>query len=327
VLLSSQNVVENRVTKVSVVTVTQANDGQRIDNFLLTHLKGVPKSRIYKAIRRGEVRVNGGRIKQTHRLEIGQQVRIPPIQLAEKKQVMPPSQRWVTKMQAQIITQSPDVMIINKPAGVAVHAGTGIERGLIENIKASPDFSEEWELVHRLDRETSGLLVLAKQGSVLKQLHDLFRERDIQKGYFLWVSGAWRGGERVVEKPLARRTGGNGERIVAVDPSGQSALTRFIPQLVLSDRSLLWAMPETGRTHQIRVHAQAVGHPILGDRKYGNAAVNQIIQDQFSGRLFLHAASLCFGGKWAPMSVCALMDPIWEEMKVSGLKVIDREGG
>lgn len=300
--------------KASIVTVSMAQDGQRIDNFLLTYLKGVPKSRIYKAIRKGEVRVNGGRIKQIHRLAKGEQVRIPPIQLAEKENVMPPSDRWVQGIKAQIIFSHQDVMIINKPAGVAVHAGTGIERGLIENIKASPDFSEDWELVHRIDRETSGALILAKQGATLKQLHDVFRNREVQKGYFLWVNGVWQGGERVAEQPLRRELGGNGERRVVVDPYGQTARTRFTPKLISKDKSLLWAEPETGRTHQIRVHAATLGYPILGDRKYGNPSVNQKLPESLTGRLFLHAASLCFEGKWAHLSVCALMDAVWSEI-------------
>jgi 23S rRNA pseudouridine955/2504/2580 synthase len=302
------------VSKVFVVEVAEAQEGQRIDNFLLTYLKGVPKSRVYKAIRKGEVRVNGGRVKQTYRLTQGERLRIPPIQLADKKAVMPPSERWVTCMNAQIIIQRPDVMIINKPAGMPVHAGTGIERGLIENIKASDYFGQEWELVHRLDRDTSGLLVLAKEGMALKKLHEAFRERQVQKGYFLWVKGAWKGGERLVEYPLSRREGRNGERMVVVDDKGQPARTCFVPQQVLTDRSLLWALPETGRTHQIRVHAAALGHPVLGDKKYGNCAVNQHIQEHFPDRLFLHAAMLCFKNELSHFNVCALPDFLWNKM-------------
>ncbi len=303
--------------KASVVEVSKAQDNQRIDNFLLAYLKGVPKSRVYKAIRKGEVRVNGSRIKQTHRLTQGQQVRIPPIQLRDKKGVMPPSERWVNAINEHILVRLPDIMVINKPAGMPVHAGTGIERGLIENIKASDHFGQEWELVHRLDRDTSGLLVLAKEGVTLKKLHAVFRERQVQKGYYLWVKGAWKGGERFVEHRLSRINGRNGERMVVVDEQGgQFARTRFVPQLVLADRSLLWALPETGRTHQIRVHAAAEGCPILGDRKYGDIKLNQRMKECFSDQLFLHAAMLVFNNdELRHLNTCALPDPIWDKLR------------
>jgi 23S rRNA pseudouridine955/2504/2580 synthase len=304
------------VAKATIVEVQSAQQGQRIDNFLITHLKGVPKSRIYKAIRSGEVRVNGGRIKQTHRLSVGEKVRVPPIQLAAKKTVLPPSDRWVEALQAQIVMQLDEVLVLNKPAGMPVHAGTGIERGLIENIKAAPAFGPSWELVHRLDRETSGLLLLAKQGPVLKALQETFRERQVQKGYFLWVKGSWSGGAQVVDFPLLRVTGGNGERMVVVDhEQGKPAQTRFEPLLVESRRSLLFATPKTGRTHQIRVHAAALGYPILGDRKYGNQAANQWVDKHFSGRLFLHAASLCFSEQWLDLNCCVPIDDCWVKLR------------
>lgn len=302
--------------KATVVEVLAYQDGQRIDNFLATHLKGVPKSRVYKAIRRGEVRVNGGRVKVSQRVQAGQLVRVPPIRLAEKKTLMPPSERWVEKLRTQIILETDAVLCISKPAGMPVHAGTGIERGLIENIKASPLFSPQWELVHRLDRETSGLLVLAKQGPVLKQLHDVFRSRELKKGYLLWVKGAWQGGERLIDAPLLRTEGGNGERRVVVDPTGQVARTRFIPKRVLADKSLLWAIPETGRTHQIRVHAVAAGHPILGDKKYGDIVANQMVAKLFSERLMLHSASICFYEELSQYSVCSIPDPIWYKLQL-----------
>ena len=292
--------------KATLVTITEAHAGQRIDNFLICRLKGVPKSRIYKAIRKGEVRVDGGRVKQTQRLRLGQTVRVPPIQLAEKPFQMPPSARWEQAMRANIIYQDPDVLVVNKPAGMAVHAGTGIERGLIENIKASPTYGETWELVHRIDRETSGLLVLAKRGKVLKELQEQFRQREVKKGYLLWVKGAWQGGEQVVDQPLLRYEGGNGERRVKVDRLGQSAKTVFKPLRVLGDRSLLWAAPETGRTHQIRVHAAFLGHPILGDRKYGDNITS-------SERMFLHAAQLVFAGSAAKWNLCACLGAVWSD--------------
>lgn len=292
--------------KATLVTITAAHAGQRLDNFLIARLKGVPKSRIYKAIRKGEVRVDGGRAKQTLRLELGQTVRVPPIQLVDKPYVMPPSERWEQAMRSCVIHQDDAVMLINKPAGMAVHAGTGIERGLIENIKASPLYGEEWELVHRIDRETSGLLVLAKRGEVLRQLQEQFRQREVKKGYLLWVKGSWDGGEQVVEQPLLRYEGGNGERRVKVDRLGQAAKTLFRPLRVLPDRSLLWAAPETGRTHQIRVHAAYLGYPILGDAKYGDNVTP-------GERMFLHAAQLIFADSASQWSVCACPDACWRD--------------
>jgi 23S rRNA pseudouridine955/2504/2580 synthase len=304
------------MTKAVWVEVQLAQQGQRIDNFLINYLKGVPKSRIYKAIRSGEVRVNGGRIKQTHRLSSGEQIRVPPIQCSEKKAFLPPSARWLDNFEDQILFQSADVLIVNKPPGMPVHAGTGIDRGLIENLRACPAFGDEWELVHRLDRDTSGLLVLARQGPALKDLQLLFREREVEKTYFLWVKGVWRGGPRVVDLPLLRETGGNGERIVVVNRTeGKPSRTRFEPLVVKSDKSLLIAYPETGRTHQIRVHAASIGHPIIGDKKYGYSNKNQIFKEPSSSRLFLHAASLCFRGKWSYLSICALPDQIWYKMR------------
>ena len=297
-----------------IVEVSAAQVGQRIDNFLITYLKGVPKSRIYKAIRRGEVRVGGGRIKQTYRLAGGDKVRIPPISWNEKESLPPPSERWQKSMRACVMLETPDVMIINKPPGMPVHAGTGIERGLIENLKASPEFASDWELAHRIDRETSGCLMLAKQGLPLKELHDIFRSRTIQKGYFLWVKGRWHGDERVVNSPLERTLGGGGERMVIVSDEGQSAETTFTPIVCMSDRSLLWAAPKTGRTHQIRVHAVCCGHPIIGDAKYGDVKYNQSLPASLRDRLFLHAASLQLEDQWSHLSICAVLDPQWALM-------------
>lgn len=302
------------MSAVSQYKVSVDRVGQRLDNCLLNYLKGVPKSRLYKAIRRGEVRVNSGRVKPTYRLALGDTIRIPPLAISEKKGVLPPSDRWVKAFQRRIIYQNDQFMVFNKPSGMPVHAGTGVDRGLIENLKASPCFaSDGWELAHRIDRETSGLLLLAKRGEALTQAHEMFRSKSMKKGYFLYVLGRWGHGNCTVDKPLLRYLTDSGERRVKVSPDGQDAVTHFSVVSINERWSLIWAEPESGRTHQIRVHAASLGYPIIGDRKYANS--KQLAEGTLvSDRLCLHAASLRFPAPWAHLSVSALPDDSWPLM-------------
>jgi 23S rRNA pseudouridine955/2504/2580 synthase len=267
--------------------------GQRIDNFLLARLKGVPKSRVYRILRRGEVRVNRGRVAPAYRLQTGDAVRIPPLRVSES-----PATAVVSSLPARlehaIIHEDDGLLVLNKPSGVASHGGSGIVLGAIEALRAARPGAPFLELVHRLDRETSGCLVIAKRRSVLRELHAQLRAHAVDKRYLLLVRGRWRGGGRKVELALARDQVRGGERVVRVTADGQPAVTRFTPLERFDDATLMRARPLSGRTHQIRVHATAVGHPIAGDPKYGDAGFNDALRARGLHRLFLHAHQLRF---------------------------------
>ena len=251
--------------------------GQRIDNYLFSILKGVPKSRIYKALRKGEVRVNRSRIRPTYRLCENDELRIPPLFVVES--AAPPKatsklQKWLS---GQIILENDDVIVLDKPSGLPVHGGTGQDFGVLNIIKAMRPGLPGIELVHRLDKGTSGCLVLAKKRSVLRRLHALLRERSVNKQYFALVRGRWSGGQRKAEFPLKKCLLPSGGRKVRVDyQDGLQARSFFTPVLVSDLASLMLVRIETGRTHQIRVHASKLGHPVAGDDKYGDDAFNKI---------------------------------------------------
>ena len=269
--------------------VDAASSGQRVDNFLVKVLKGVPKSRIYRMLRKGEVRVDGRRIKPTRRLAAGESVRIPPVVSNAATAARPPA-GYVEALEARIITETDDYLALDKPTGMAVHGGSGVRLGLIETLRASR--SGFLELVHRLDRDTSGVLLLAKSRTALTELHKAFRERATAKHYRLVVHGQWQGGARTVRHRLHRFVTASGERRVRVQDDGRGAQTVFTPLEVTPTLSCLQAELITGRTHQARVHALAEGHPIVGDDKYVPERLRAAEVNVHAGRLMLHAESL-----------------------------------
>lgn len=276
------------------IRVDAAHQGQRIDNFLLTLLKGVPRSYVYRILRRGEVRVNKGRIKAAYRLQEGDLVRVPPVRVAEPAEQPRPHERVLKRLEEAVLYEDKYLLVLNKPAGIAVHGGSGLSYGVIEALRVLRPEEKQLELVHRLDRETSGCLLVAKRRSALRILHELLRSNQVDKCYLALLAGQWQRKRANVDAPLLKNTLQGGERVVRVDPEGKPALTRFRLLERLPDATLVEAKPVTGRTHQIRVHALHLGHPILGDSKYGDERRNRVCREQGLRRLFLHAASIRF---------------------------------
>jgi 23S rRNA pseudouridine955/2504/2580 synthase len=272
--------------QVTWLEVGEESDAQRIDNFLLRRLKGVPKSHIYRVLRSGEVRVNSGRVKPTYKLQIGDKVRVPPIRVAELVQ------RAVQPIDFQVAYEDAHLLVIDKPSGVAVHGGSGVSLGAIESLRAARPHTKVLELVHRLDRDTSGLLIIAKKRSALLELHRMLREGEVEKVYQAVVKGRWKGGKRELNQPLHKYVTAKGERRVSVHEDGQAAVTLARPLQVSDTFSLLELRLMTGRTHQIRVHLAHAGHPVLGDDKYGDFELNRALARQGVKRLFLHACRL-----------------------------------
>jgi 23S rRNA pseudouridine955/2504/2580 synthase len=276
------------------VTITEEEAGQRIDNYLLRVCKGVPKSHVYRILRSGEVRVNKGRIDQLYRLVQGDVVRIPPIRLAEKPDNHVPAAEF------KMIFEDSHLLVIDKPAGVAVHGGSGVSFGVIEQLRASRPDAKFLELVHRLDRETSGLLLLAKKRSALTSLHEQMRDGLTDKRYLTMVAGDWKNARQHIKLALHKYTTADGERRVTVsDEGGQPSHTIFSLQKKFEGFALLEAELKTGRTHQIRVHLSSSGFPILGDDKYGDFALNKALQKATESRgalkrMFLHAHQITF---------------------------------
>ena len=285
---------QNPATSVREIEVGEEGVGQRIDNFLLKTLKGVPKSRIYRILRKGEVRVNRGRIKPEYRLQMGDRVRIPPIRVSEAKEQIVPGDRIQRLLEQCILYEDKGLLILNKPSGLAVHGGSGVSFGVIEGLRALRPDARFLELAHRLDRDTSGCLVIAKKRSVLRAFHELLRQGGMDKHYLALVRGGWQGGKRRVEAPLRKNVLKSGERIVRVSDDGKPSLSIFTPVSIYKDSSLMRVKLVTGRTHQVRVHAQFCDHPIAGDDKYGDAAFNRKMAEKGLKRLFLHAAELRF---------------------------------
>jgi 23S rRNA pseudouridine955/2504/2580 synthase len=282
------------LSKVSVVTVSADRAGQRIDNFLLARLKGVPRTAIYKILRRGEVRVNGGRIKPSYRLEEGDQVRIPPVRTSDAKNIPAVSQNVSELLEAAVLYEDKDFMVINKPAGMAVHGGSGISLGVVEAVRQIRPHAKRIELVHRLDRDTSGCLVIAKKTGVLTALQRQFVDGEVMKSYTAVLVGTGLQTQFEVNQPLRKNTLKSGERMVIVAADGKSARTGFTLRQELGGLSWVDIQLYTGRTHQIRVHSAHVKHPVLGDRKYGDEAANKLYARQGYKRLFLHAQNLQF---------------------------------
>jgi 23S rRNA pseudouridine955/2504/2580 synthase len=286
---------------VRLVRVADDRDGQRLDNFLLGQLKGAPKSLIYKLVRSGQVRVNGGRAKADTRLQGGDEVRIPPVRLGEAADKGAPARGLLEAMEASIVFEDARLLAISKPSGVASHGGSGISFGAIETLRALRP-NQSLELVHRLDRDTSGLLVIAKKRSALTELQALMREEGgIAKRYLALLVGRMPDGVMSVDAPLHIGLRQGGERHVQVNANGKPSLSHFKVLERRGGHSYCEVRIETGRTHQIRVHAKHIGHPVAGDDKYGDMAVNARLREQVGlKRMFLHAASLEFaldGGK------------------------------
>ncbi|UJX24233.1 23S rRNA pseudouridine(955/2504/2580) synthase RluC [Pseudoalteromonas sp. CF6-2] len=282
--------------QVSFVTISEDHLGQRIDNFLITHLKGVPKSAVYKILRKGEVRVNKKRIKPVYKLQLNDVVRIPPIKVAEKEEFVPKKLDKVKQLEDAILFEDKYLMVINKPSGMAVHGGSGLSYGLIEALRVLRPEERSLELVHRLDRDTSGCLLISKRRSVLTDLHRQLREKTMEKNYWALVDGQWDAKTKNVTEGLRKNTLKSGERVVRVDNTeGKPSHTRFRVLERYAECSLVQASPVTGRTHQIRVHTQCKGHPIACDDKYGVAEFDQYV-NKLTGlnRLFLHAHDLRF---------------------------------
>jgi 23S rRNA pseudouridine955/2504/2580 synthase len=282
-----------------MVTVGPEHAGQRIDNFLRSELKGAPKSLIYRILRTGEVRVNKGRAKPETRVSAGDVVRVPPLRLSEELPVRV-GDPLKEQLEQAIVFEDAQVLVLNKPAGIAVHAGSGVKVGVIEALRAARPEAKGLELAHRLDRETSGVLVLAKDRPTLMELHELLRGDRVKKSYRALVRGHWPDKRTEVDAPLEKGSLRGGERMVEVRLDGKQALTRFrvlerfafeVEGRALS-ATLVEAMPVTGRTHQIRVHAAHADHPIAGDDKYGDAAFDRALRSAGLERLFLHAARI-----------------------------------
>ena len=291
----------------TALTVGEAGAGQRVDNFLLRHLKGVPASHIYRILRSGEVRVNRGRVDPQRRLEIGDVLRIPPIRVASRDSVgagrdalrgTRPAAGRTPRLRVPVLYEDDALLVVDKPAGLAVHGGSGVALGLIERLRFERPQASFLELVHRLDRDTSGVLVIAKKRQALTGLHAQLREGRVDKRYSVLVRGKWPQGRQVVSAPLHKFSTRDGERRVRVDAEGRDAITVFRRERSFARHepplALLEAELATGRTHQIRVHVAHIGHALAGDDKYGDFAWNRELARAGLSRMFLHARRIGF---------------------------------
>lgn len=276
------------------ITIDGGHEGQRIDNYLIGLLKGIPKSHVYRLLRKGEVRVNKGRIKPSYRLQDGDVVRVPPLFLEPGQTPLLPSSRLSDVILKSILYEDEDLLVIDKPSGIAVHGGSGINTGVIEALRILRPDLPELALVHRLDRATSGCLILAKNRSTLLVLHNLLRTNAIDKRYLALLKGEWRAGEQRIDFPLTKNRLQSGERMVHHDISGKMATSYFYPVMVSCKASLMGVKLVTGRMHQIRVHAAQQGFPVAGDDKYGDREFNREMRKLGLSRLFLHACRIEF---------------------------------
>ena len=274
--------------RVTWLEVGEEAAGQRIDNFLLRHLKGVPKSHVYRVLRSGEVRVNSGRVKPEYRLQPGDKVRVPPVRISEPKPVK------ARPLNLPVVFEDSALIVVDKPSGVAVHGGSGISYGVIESLRAERPQAKFLELAHSLDRDTSGLLILCKKRTALVELHRMLREGEVGKIYTAVVKGKVGKSRFEINESLHKYVTSGGERRVSVQDDGKSALTRVKTIHAMENFSLLEVTLLTGRTHQIRVHLAHAGHPVLGDDKYGDFDLNRAVAKQGVKRLFLHAGKLAF---------------------------------
>jgi 23S rRNA pseudouridine955/2504/2580 synthase len=280
---------------VELLTIDRHHDAQRIDNFLITHWKGVPKSHIYRLLRKGEIRVNKKRVKPDSRLKCGDLLRLPPIRKTIRIATETPGPHLLSLVQNAVLYEDQDFLVVNKPQGVAVHAGTGNKLGFVEALrwhyKTKDGWSDYLELAHRIDKETSGCLVIAKNSQALKHIQGEFKARKVSKTYLALVHGQWPQGMEQVDAPLMKMEISTQEKVVKVSPDGKDSQTRFRIIRKLSDATLIEARPQTGRMHQIRVHCQYAGHPIVGDPKY---TLGRGVKSDNHHRLCLHASSISF---------------------------------
>lgn len=279
---------------VSFIEIDEHNAGQRIDNFLLSILNSVPKGHIYKIIRKGEVRVNKGRIKPLYKLKVGDTVRVPPVTVTEKMPPSAPGRSLLELIDKSIIFEDASLIAINKPSGVAVHGGSGVSYGIIEAIRILKPELKFLELIHRLDRDTSGCLLIAKKRKALLSIQNLLRIRQTDKRYIALLCGQVGFSHKIVAMPLSREALKSGERFVRVDKNGKESTSHFRKIEQFNDVTLMEIKIVTGRTHQIRVHSQYIGHCVAGDNKYGNFACNQRLKERGLKRLFLHSAQISF---------------------------------
>ena len=295
-----------------LIFIDDSHAKQRLDNFLITQLKGVPSSRIYRAIRHGEVRVNKKRTGANYKLAIADLVRIPPLQTTNRKKISNIDRNLMISLEMRILYEEANLLVINKPAGLSVHgnrSNIGIKRvGLIEALRIMRPKVRLLELVHRLDRETSGCLIVAKKRTTLVALNALLVERKIEKQYLLLVKGLWKEGVCRVEAPLKKQWLQNGEKIVKVEKRGKTAVTIFRLLKTFTKASLIEAKPLSGRTHQIRVHAAHIGYPIAGDQKYGDKNFNREMRKYGLRRLFLHASGIFCRYNNKQLGICAILD-------------------
>ena len=275
--------------RATILEVGEESAAQRIDNFLLRRLKGVPKSHVYRVLRSGEVRVNSGRVKPDYRLQHGDRVRVPPVRVADR--TAKPAAR---PQEFPVVFEDPALLVIDKPAGVAVHGGSGVSFGVIESLRAARPEAKMLELAHRLDRDTSGLLVVAKKRSALVELHRMLRDGEVEKVYVAIVKGVPAKKQFDIRESLHKHVTASGERRVSVKEDGVSAVTKVRMLQKSGNFSLLEVRLMTGRTHQIRVHLAHAGHPVLGDDKYGDFELNRALARQGVKRLMLHARRLAF---------------------------------
>jgi len=294
-------------TAVELRTITDEEAGQRVDNFLMRHFKTVPRSRVYRLLRKGEVRVNRKRVLAEYRLTAGDEVRLPPVRIDAGGEPGRPSDSLLELIEGAVIFQDKHVLVLDKPAGVAVHGGSGMSFGVIEALRASRP-RETLELVHRLDRDTSGCLLVARDRPTLVALHALIRAGGIHKTYLALVSGSWQLGTKRIDAPLATDNREHGERHVRVAHAGKDSVSVFKPVQFFGRLATLMEVDiPTGRTHQIRVHASFAGHPLLGDDKYGDRERNAELKLHGLKRTFLHAQSVAFDwpGSGVPFHVSA----------------------
>jgi 23S rRNA pseudouridine955/2504/2580 synthase len=309
---------------VEYVEIAEEMAGQRLDNFLVTRLKGVPKSHVYRLLRKGEVRVNKGRAKPDYRLLAGDVVRLPPVRRPEPEQGSARGRAAGLRLENCILHEDDRLIVLDKPSGIAVHGGSGLSHGVIEALRAARPDAPYLELVHRLDRETSGCLLVAKRRSTLRALHELLRNGRVEKRYLALVRGHWDLGQVKLEDRL-RKTVRGGERVVTVDESGKEAASIFRPVEIGTMASLLEVRIMTGRTHQIRVQAAEAGHPLAGDERYGDREFNRQMKTLGLDRMFLHAASVGWedpaGGDWRLYSA-----PLPEDLRAVLSRLEQRRG-
>ena len=279
--------------KVKLVEVDERHAGQRIDNFLLSQFNKVPKSRIYRALRNGEVRVNKGRVKPVYRVKLGDMVRLPPINSqTNNDDALPVPDELIADLENQILLENEHLLVINKPSGIAAHSGTGERWGVIEIFRASRQNQPFIELAHRIDKETSGCLILAKTRRALLDIQNALHAKDARKEYVLLVKGHWKVKNLLVSHALEKQSSKKSGAKMIASEEGKGTLTTFTTRETFGEHTLMEAQIETGRTHQIRVHAQLEGHPVAGDKRYGDFEYNRVMRDQGLQRLFLHAQSM-----------------------------------